>query len=108
MPFSGYHTEVGQQQLHTVGGEKVDLARTALKGAKLAYLPSVALAPQGGRAYANGGWAGGWSYNIPASVSWEVDIFGKLLNSKRSAAVAVERSEAYAQSAMHAVTPWTF
>lgn len=77
----------------------VDLARTTLKGAKLAYLPSVALAPQGGRAYANGGWAGGWSYNIPASVSWEVDIFGKLLNSKRSAAVAVERSEAYAQAA---------
>ena len=77
----------------------VDLARTTLKGAKLAYLPSVALAPQGGRAYANGGWAGGWSYNIPASVSWEVDIFGKLLNSKRSAAIAVERSEAYAQAA---------
>jgi NodT family efflux transporter outer membrane factor (OMF) lipoprotein len=31
-------------------------------------------------------------------VSWEVDIFGKLLNSKRGAQVAVARSEAYAQA----------
>lgn len=75
----------------------VDLARTQLKGAKLALFPSVALAPNGaGASYA--GNAMSWSYQIPASVSWEVDIFGKLLNSKRSAQVAVESSEAYAQA----------
>lgn len=75
----------------------VELARTQLKGAKLAYLPSLALAPNGaGASYAGSDLS--WSYQIPASVSWEVDIFGKLLNSKRKAAVALEQSEDYAQA----------
>ena len=76
----------------------VDVARAQLQGARLAYLPSLALAPTGGRTYYNGQWTGGWTYQIPASASWEIDIFGKLLNSKRGAAVAVERSEDYAQA----------
>jgi NodT family efflux transporter outer membrane factor (OMF) lipoprotein len=75
----------------------VQMAQAQLKGAKLAYLPSVALSPNGaGASYAGSSLS--WSYTIPATVSWEVDIFGKLLNSKRSAAVAVETSEAYAQA----------
>lgn len=75
----------------------VELARTQLKGAKLAYFPSLALAPNG----AGASFAGSklsWSYQIPASVSWEVDIFGKLLNAKRKAAVALEQSQDYAQA----------
>ena len=75
----------------------VEMAQAQLKGAKLAYFPSVTLSPNGaGASYAGSNLA--WSYTIPATVSWEVDIFGKLLNSKRSAAVAVETSEAYAQA----------
>jgi NodT family efflux transporter outer membrane factor (OMF) lipoprotein len=75
----------------------VEIAQAQLKGAKLAYLPSVALAPNGaGASYAGSSLS--WSYTIPATVSWEVDVFGKLLNSKRSAAVGVELSEAYAQA----------
>lgn len=80
----------------------VGIARAQLKGARLAYLPSVALAPQGqGAGSTLTGSASGltWTYTLPATVSWEVDIFGKLLNSKRGAAVALERSEAYAQAA---------
>lgn len=76
----------------------VDLARTQLKGARLAYLPGLTLAPQGGKSWM-AGQSAGWTYNIPAQLSWEVDIFGKLLNSKRGAAVAVERTEAYCQAA---------
>ena len=75
----------------------VDVARANLLGAKLSYLPSVALAPNG----AGSSMAGSpisWSYQLPAQVSWEVDIFAKLLNGKRSAKAAVERSEAYAQA----------
>lgn len=75
----------------------IDIAQAQLRGAKLAYLPSVALAPNG----AGSSIAGSdlqWTYQIPATVSWEVDIFGKLLNNKRSAAAAVEQSEAYAQA----------
>ena len=75
----------------------IELARTQLKGAKLAYFPSVALAPNGaGASYAGSDLS--WSYQIPLSVSWEVDVFGKLLNSKRSAAVGVDIAEAQAQA----------
>lgn len=76
----------------------VDIAQAQLKGAKLAYLPSVALAPNGaGASYAGSSMS--CTYTIPAQVSWEIDIFGKLLNSKRSAQAALYQSEAYAQAA---------
>lgn len=75
----------------------IDIARAQLRGAKLAYLPSVSLAPNGSGSSIAGS-SISWGYQIPAVVSWEVDLFGKLLNSKRGAAVAVEQSEAYAQA----------
>lgn len=75
----------------------VEAAQAQLLGAKLAYLPSLALAPNGaGAKYASNPF--GWSYQLPAQASWEIDIFGKLLNSKRGAQAAVLRSEAYAQA----------
>lgn len=76
----------------------VDIARANLQGARLSYLPSVALAPNGGASSAAGSPLT-WSYTIPAQVSWEVDIFGKLLNSNRSAKARLLQSEAYAQAA---------
>lgn len=76
----------------------VDIAHAQLKGAKLAYFPSVALAPNVGNAkYGSNDWSG-WSYSVPLAVSWEVDIFAKLLNNKRSAQVAVYQSDAYRQA----------
>lgn len=75
----------------------VEAAQAALQGAKLSYLPSVALAPNGaGAKYGPSDM--GWSYSLPAQVSWEIDIFGKLLNNKRSAQAAVLQSQAYAQA----------
>ncbi len=76
----------------------VDIANAQLRGAKLAYFPSVALAPNGSGSSVDGG-KFAWSYQLPAQVSWEVDIFGTLLNSKRGAQEAVYKSEAYAQAA---------
>lgn len=76
----------------------VDIANAQLRGARLAYFPSVALAPNGAGSSVDGSKMS-WSYQLPAQVSWEVDIFGKLLNSKRGAQVALYRSEAYAQAA---------
>ncbi|MGM9827183.1 MAG: TolC family protein [Muribaculaceae bacterium] len=77
----------------------VGVAKAQLNGAKLAFLPSVAIAPNGGISGTSlPGSTNNWTYQIPATVSWEVDIFGKLLNSKRGAQVAVERSEDYAQA----------
>lgn len=78
----------------------VDIAQAQLKGARLSYFPSVALAPNGSvsRVYTNPSMPSSWSYQIPLSVSWEVDIFGKLLNSNRAAEVAVEQSEDYSRA----------
>lgn len=80
----------------------VDIAHASLKGARLAYLPSVAVAPNGAGAGFGGNrldWSGlSWSYQLPLSVSWEIDVFGKLLNSKRSAAANERMSRDYEQA----------
>lgn len=78
----------------------VDIANARLKGARMAYLPSLSLSASGGKAYYD--YAGmrdlNWTYQIPLSASWEIDIFGKLLNAKRSAKAALLQSEAYHQA----------
>lgn len=75
----------------------VDMAHAQMLGARLSYLPSVALGPNGaGSSYAKS--ALSWSYQIPLSVSWEVDIFGKILNSKRGAEAGYRQAQAYEQA----------
>lgn len=81
----------------------IDIAQAQLKGAKMAYFPSVALAPQGGGSTAKlhgmSSWSDmSWTYNIPLSVSWEVDVFGKITNNKRSAKASLIQSENYEQA----------
>lgn len=76
----------------------VDIAHANLKGARLAYLPSVALAPNGaGASYAGNDLT--WSYQIPMSVSWEIDVFGKTLNNKRATSANYNAAKQYAQAA---------
>ncbi|MBO4966317.1 MAG: TolC family protein [Muribaculaceae bacterium] len=75
----------------------VDIARAQQKGAKLSYFPSVAFAPNGGGS-SIGGSDMSWSYQLPLQANWEVDVFGKLLNSKRAAEVSLEQAEYYRQS----------
>lgn len=75
----------------------VELAQAQLLGAKLSYFPSLAFAPNGGSA-SYGGSHMQWSYTLPLSLNWEVDIFGKILNRKRSAKVSVEMAEDYVQA----------
>lgn len=76
---------------------KVTEAEATLMTSRLAYLPSISFEPSGtlrsvdGNAMTN-------SYDIAASASWEVDIFGKLTNAKRGAKAALEQSEAYRQA----------
>lgn len=75
----------------------VDIAHAQLKGARLSYLPSFTLMPNGGGAsYDNS--PINWTYQLPLAVSWEIDIFGKLLNSNRAAKASLLQSEAYAQA----------
>lgn len=78
--------------------KNIEIARAQLKGAKLSYLPAVALNPNGGAAKYGDGKMNTWTYTIPMSISWEVDIFGKILNRKRGAKVAVDQMEDYYQA----------
>ncbi|MDE7407788.1 MAG: TolC family protein [Muribaculaceae bacterium] len=78
----------------------VDMAHAQMQGARLSYLPSVALAPNAASAnYAasHTGWSS-WGYQVPLAVSWEVDVFGKLLNGKRGAEASYKQSQAYEQA----------
>lgn len=76
----------------------IEIARAQLKGAKLSYLPSLALNPNGGSAAYGSGKLNTWTYTIPLAASWEIDIFGKILNRKRGAQVSVEQMEDYRQA----------
>ena len=61
----------------------VHMVTEALKVAKLAFLPSVAVSPQGTLASFDGA-AATKSYTLPVSASWNLDLFGNLLSVKRS------------------------
>lgn len=76
---------------------RVEAAEAVLMNARLSYLPSVSLSPEGGLSSFDGAKAGK-SYNLAASASWEIDIFGKLTNAKRGARAALEQSRAYEQA----------
>lgn len=75
----------------------VDIAHAQLKGARLSYLPSVALAPNANRSRMLNNWSE-WSYSLPLAVNWEIDIFGKLRNNRRGAEVAEMQAQAYEQA----------
>ena len=62
----------------------VDMVNQALKVAKLAFLPSVAISPQGTLSSFDGA-TPTKAYSLPISASWNVDLFGNLLSVKRSA-----------------------
>ncbi len=76
---------------------QVKQAQAALLSSKLAYLPSLILAPQGTISSFDHKKAT-QTYQLPVTSSWELDIFGKLLNSKRGAKAALLQSEAYEQA----------
>ncbi len=76
---------------------QVEAARAGYTAACLAYLPSLNLTPSGGISSFDGN-TGSWTYNAPVSASWEIDIFGRVLNSKRRAKASLMQSEAYEQA----------
>ena len=61
----------------------VKMVETALTVARLAFLPSIALGPQGTIASFDGSKAS-QTYQLPVSASWNLDLFGNLLSVKRS------------------------
>ncbi|WP_278996006.1 efflux transporter outer membrane subunit [Alistipes finegoldii] len=75
---------------------RVEEAEAVLKNARLSYLPSVSLAPEGGVSRYDGTTAK--TYNLGATAGWEVDIFGRVTNAKWGARAALEGSRAYEQA----------
>lgn len=75
---------------------RVEAAEAALMTAKLSYLPSLGLNAEGGVSRYDGNTAK--TYNVGASASWELDIFGKLTAAKRGAVAALQGSRDYRQA----------
>ena len=72
----------------------VKMVNEALKVAKLAFLPSVTLSPQGTLSSFDGA-AATKAYQLPVSASWNVDLFGNLLSAKRSAQMQLIATKDY-------------
>lgn len=72
----------------------VNMAEAQLTAAKLSFLPSFNFSPQG----TISSWDGTRAnkiYSLPVSASWNVDLFGTLLSSKRAAQIALLQSKDY-------------
>lgn len=75
---------------------RVKESKALLNSARLSYLPSLALAPQGSLTSVKA--TPVKNYTLPASASWEVDLFGKLLNAHRGQKASYLQSKAYQQA----------
>lgn len=72
-------------------------AAASLRAARWAYAPSLSFSPQG-TASGTLNAAATYSYDLPLSASWQVDLFGSLRNASRRAQAQLERSASYAQA----------
>ena len=71
---------------------QIQEAQEYLKVSKLAYIPSLAIAPQGQLSSMD------WNkplkfYTLPVTASWQIGSLGSLRNAKKSAQVAVEQTK---------------
>lgn len=74
----------------------VKMVEEQLMVAKLAFVPGFTFSPQGTLA----SWDGGKTsktYSLPITASWSIDLFGNLLNQKRSAQMALLATRDYQQ-----------
>ena len=104
LPWEEVFTDPILQDLIRTGLEKnsdlqsamlqVEAAQASFTAAQLAFLPSLSLTPQGGVSSFDSS-KGTWTYNAPVS---EIDIFGRVLNSKRNAKAMLMQTEAYKQA----------
>ena len=81
---------------HLIAMEKVKEAKAAFKSARLSFFPSAGLVFPTNMNYSNGNTS--VSYDASVTASWEIDLFGKLLNSKRKAQVVMLQSQEYQQA----------
>lgn len=72
----------------------VKMVETQLMAAKLAFVPSFTFSPQGTISSWDGSKATK-TYSLPINASWSIDLFGNLLNQKRSAQMALLATKDY-------------
>lgn len=75
----------------------VQQAQAALMSARLSYLPQLALSPQGTVSSWDKGKAT-QTYSLPVTASWQIDLFGQILNPKRNAQVSLKQAQYYQQA----------
>ncbi len=104
LPWREVFTDPQLQELIEIGlANNVDLLNAALNvkmveaqllAAKLAFVPSFTFSPSGTLS----SWDGSKTsktYSLPVNASWSIDLFGNLLNQKRSAKMALLATKDY-------------
>lgn len=76
---------------------RVQEAQAPLLASKLAFIPALTLSPQGTVTSWDKGKAT-QTYSLPVTASWQIDMFGQLLNLKRQAQATLEQTLAYEQN----------
>ena len=76
----------------------IERAQASLKAAKLGYLPSFTLAPQGGWSWNNSTEDWTHTYNAPLQMNWDLDLFGVNLNAVRKSKAVVAQAQYRQQS----------
>lgn len=76
---------------------RVDQAKAQLTAAKLSFLPSLTLSPQG-TLTSTAGSKTVKTYELPVQASWEIDLFGNLRNAKKGTQATLLQQQAYQQS----------
>lgn len=76
---------------------RVDQAKVQLTAAKLSFLPSLTLSPQG-TLTSTAGSKTVKTYELPVQASWEIDLFGNLRNAKKGTQATLLQQQAYQQA----------
>ena len=107
LPWRSVFTDYHLQRLIQQGLEKntdlqnaaldVKMAEAQLSAARLSFLPSVGISPQGTLSSMDGSKTSK-TYLLPVSASWNIDLFGNLLSSKRSAQKQLLATRDYQQA----------
>lgn len=74
----------------------IEQAEALFLSSKLTFLPSLSFSPQGGVSKIESS-GGTQTYNLPLTTQWEIDMSGKLRNSKEQARSSVFKSKEYAK-----------
>ena len=76
---------------------RVDQTKAQLTAAKLSFLPSLTLSPQG-TLTSTAGSKTVKTYELPVQASWEIDLFGNLRNAKKGTQATLLQQQAYQQA----------